>query len=665
MQKLAVLLSVVLLVFGLTGCNLEDPETNNPPGQTTNSRTNNNPGTTTPDTALPDANASPDTGESQDATSDTSPLPGPDGCTALTCSEAGAQCGFIEDGCGQTIDCGDCPFGTCDRNNQCRCSPETNGTFCDRLAAECGELTAADNCGNERTVDCGACEGVFQCGDGGTPNRCGCTPGTCDEGMCGQLADGCGNVINCGTCTTPGENCGGGNAGPNRCGAGECIPATCSSLGAQCGVVGDGCGNTVDCGSCTGIGQSCTGSNQCVCKPETRTQFCQRLGAQCGQRTGTDNCGNSRTEDCGGCNAPETCSNNSCVCIGESTAELCQANGLTCGPAQLFNQCGQLVDINCGNCAGPHDVCTANQCVCQGESAATLCNARNFNCDSAQIVDRCSVTRTVDCGACGPNDTCSNNRCACVGEDAAQLCTANGRQCGPLTVQDSCGATRQIDCGDCGLSNVCNGGQCCQPRTCQQAGAACGSTSDGCGGTLFCGGCSHLDGWVDDGLPANCCFSNQSCLCRQRNYLTYSCGANNQCAGTITGNDTEVSQCSSCSDGNSCTTDTCSNGQCGSTPVCAGTTASCGCTTCTDCRLLNGWYSTGLTAPCCSGFDTSCECYVEEERRYSCNGTTCDYSVVQTRAVITTGFPCRLCQGICDVLSGQCCGQGEICLEPF
>jgi hypothetical protein len=42
-------------------------------------------------------------------------------------------------------------------------------------------------------------------------------PMTCPSTQqCGQASDGCGNVLNCGTCTPP-ETCGGGGT-PGKCG---------------------------------------------------------------------------------------------------------------------------------------------------------------------------------------------------------------------------------------------------------------------------------------------------------------------------------------------------------------------------------------------------------------------------------------------------------------
>jgi hypothetical protein len=99
------------------------------------------------------------------------------------------------------------------------------------------------------------------CGVGGA-NKCGtgvCMPKTCASlnFNCGTAGDGCGNTLDCGTCTTP-QTCGGAGS-PNRCG---CKPKTCDAAGAKCGTVADGCGGMDTCQACP-HGQSCV-ANQCV-----------------------------------------------------------------------------------------------------------------------------------------------------------------------------------------------------------------------------------------------------------------------------------------------------------------------------------------------------------------------------------------------------------------
>jgi hypothetical protein len=53
------------------------------------------------------------------------------------------------------------------------------------------------------------------------------------------------------------KTCGGGGT-PFKCGAPTCTPRTCSDAGANCGKVADGCGGLLDCGSCP-TGQTCGG----------------------------------------------------------------------------------------------------------------------------------------------------------------------------------------------------------------------------------------------------------------------------------------------------------------------------------------------------------------------------------------------------------------------
>jgi hypothetical protein len=77
-----------------------------------------------------------------------------------------------------------------------------------------------------------------------------CTATTCAaQGIaCGPAGDGCGNVLQCGSCAA-GQTCGGGGSG--KCGSTvTCHPETCASQHLQCGPAGDGCGNEIQCGNC-------------------------------------------------------------------------------------------------------------------------------------------------------------------------------------------------------------------------------------------------------------------------------------------------------------------------------------------------------------------------------------------------------------------------------
>ena len=97
-----------------------------------------------------------------------------------------------------------------------------------------------------------------------------CTPLTCAQQhiTCGPAGDGCGNEVMCGTCTGM-DTCGGGGVF-GQCGypdAGSCTPRTCEEQGYNCGENGDGCGGIVQCGTCT-LPQICGGGPlPSVCGP--------------------------------------------------------------------------------------------------------------------------------------------------------------------------------------------------------------------------------------------------------------------------------------------------------------------------------------------------------------------------------------------------------------
>ena len=97
-----------------------------------------------------------------------------------------------------------------------------------------------------------------------------CTPRTCQQQniTCGPAGDGCGGLLQCGSCMAP-QTCGGGMV-YGHCGypdAGTCVPKTCQELGAKCGANGDGCGNIIQCGTCT-LPQVCGGGGiPNVCGP--------------------------------------------------------------------------------------------------------------------------------------------------------------------------------------------------------------------------------------------------------------------------------------------------------------------------------------------------------------------------------------------------------------
>ena len=220
-----------------------------------------------------DATDEPDVGV--DTGMDTMPEDGggdvePDTCEPTTCEAEEAECGEIDDGCGGTLECGTCENGECGlmEPNVCGCDPWSEDEFCTETGAECGVKTALDNCGVQRTVSCGGCDGGVCEND----NTCSCMPED-EQVLCNDNGLQCGGAtvqgpcgerqVECGTCDQfPASAC----QSDNTC---ACEPKTCSEVAGTCGVFPDGCGGTVNCTSgCTDY-LATGGYHTCYQNPQT------------------------------------------------------------------------------------------------------------------------------------------------------------------------------------------------------------------------------------------------------------------------------------------------------------------------------------------------------------------------------------------------------------
>jgi hypothetical protein len=199
-----------------------------------------------------------------------------------TCDELRANCGVVTDTrCGGTISCGQCDGGVCGAvmPNVCAigmalapdgglCTPKT----CADVGANCGAVS--NGCGG--LLQCGTCDAGASCGIGDAANVCAvgvpdaaCPAQSCaQQGIfCGMAGDGCGNAIDCGPCASP-NTCGGGGQG-GLCGAPVCKRIDCAAQGISCGPAGDGCGGPLDCGNTCSLPQTCGGGTrpgQCGCQ---------------------------------------------------------------------------------------------------------------------------------------------------------------------------------------------------------------------------------------------------------------------------------------------------------------------------------------------------------------------------------------------------------------
>ena len=412
---------------------------------------------------------------------------GGNGCNPRTCKDFGYTCGDNGDGCGGVLHCGACtPPEYCGGGGYSKCGGQGFGPdggpilsctpkSCADYPGTCGPQD--DGCGGV-TSSCGACQSPEYCGGGGqSPSQCGgnnghlsdggnpCTPATtCPAGQnCGVAADGCGGLINCGTCQNP-QTCGGGGA-PSQCGGNNginpdgsliCTPTTCAALGNPCGQQGDGCGGVLTCTQCVlpqtcgggGAPGKCGGNNgvspdgSLICTPKTCASF---PSTTCGPQA--DGCGGV-TSYCNPCAAPDTC-----------------------GGGGVPNKCGNSNLLpDGGNPCTPKGSCTGGQ----------NCGQQADGCGGVITCGTC--TSPFVCGGGGTPGVCGNSG---VGPDGGALCTpktcANAPggpyDCG--VVGDGCGGLT-ASCGACLPPFICGGGG--QPNQCGDSNLPDGGDAGGCTG---------------------------------------------------------------------------------------------------------------------------------------------------------------------------------------
>ena len=364
-------------------------------------------------------------------------------CPRPSCPQ-GAECGSFTNACGQSRSCGSCTMPeVCDlASRTCDCPYEGDQAFCARTNTQCGSKTAMDNCGMMRTVNCGtsACTDGRTC-DGAT-NTCVCPSPVCPQGaQCGSVTNACGSTTMCGSCSNE-RTC---NTATRQC----ICPTPVCPQGAQCGSVTNACGNTTQCGVC---------SNDRVCDAAARTCDCPTptcpQASSCGVITNACNA----TVDCGGCLGGDTCVNNVCTppaCTYEGDTTFCSRTGSQCGSKTAMDNCGMTRTVDCGVSACTDDrVCDAsNQCTCP----IPVCPA---GAQCGLISNACGAM--TSCGTCTSPQTCDmmSLQCVCTAENDEDFCTRTGAKCGSKTAMDNCGMTRTVDCGGCPM------GQCKADNTC-------------------------------------------------------------------------------------------------------------------------------------------------------------------------------------------------------
>lgn len=243
--------------------------------------------------------------------------------------------------------------------------------------------------------------------DGGTAGQAGhdagpggCVAWTCAKlgAGCGQAPDGCGGVLECGTCPA-GQFCGG--KGPNVCGTDPCVNKTCAEGNASCGYASNGCGSVIDCGTC---------KDGEVCEIRVDSQFCRFEGCN-----NTDFCQSRKLKSGWHCDISTRVR---CAEQGECGVV---AERVDCGAQGCSNgACGTACVTPCQGHCGSYQGCSCGDCPTDSDCIDNVCKV---DCQKA-CYGYCGTLNGCACGSCTSPDTCVSNKCVCKeGATGSQACT--------------------------------------------------------------------------------------------------------------------------------------------------------------------------------------------------------------------------------------------------
>ena len=455
-----------------------------------------------------------------------------------------------------------------------------------------------------------------------------CTRG--DWQYCGDIGDGCGGTLHCGTCSS-GSWCVGNvcrSEGPLDAGA----LLSCSVPGGTyCGDIGNGVGGKLECGSCP-TGWTCT-DNLCVAEPPVCTPigcgtgssgFCGKIGDQCGHKV-----------DCAGCAAGQLCKGSHCVPATGCEPTTCNPKGGQYCGGDIGDGCGD--SIHCGDCSAAGWTCVDHLCkggpdcnhVTCGAGAGKYCGVIGDNCGDS-----------LDCGTCIAGENCVNSQCVPNACTPLTCAPPGGQYCGGA-IGDGCGGQLTCDAPcpsgwDC-VDHRCVGDSTCNRLTACSTGTPysyCGDIGNRCGDTLHCPA-SCADGQICDKDTRLCKGDPTTCkpgTCSNGTAFNYCGTVGDGCGGSL-----------------NCPTD-CGAGQVCDTAksLCKGDPAVCVPITCT--AENGGRYCGGAIGDNCGGAitcDAACPTgFACEKNACVCKSTSCG---------ACSGLSCQVvrCDASSTTLSGK------------
>lgn len=499
-------------------------------------------------------------------------------CLALdaVCDSAAGHC--VQ--CEETADCAQdwlCKDRVCTPPaKKCATTKECAGDqVCDKAAGQCVQCVDASDCSDGQgcvenlcvNTQCSA--GASQCKNDKTRQVCSsgvwtatacasdeacfggaCLPLVCEPGtgqcqgdqlqLCSAAGTGWGKAKAC--------------ASGQVCKGGACVAMGCSPGQKLC------TGNKLETCTAQGLWQTadCGPSQACATDPagaQCKPVICQALSKTCqGNAVATCNATGTAKTLAAPCETPATCKDGACV-----TPQLCTPGATSCATDKSVAVC-----VPSGNAYETLTCAEGKFCV-NGKCAVVGCAVGLTQCAGA-VLQTCVSggvwQNSVDCGLNGA--TCQNGKCEALPCIFGNYGCVDGV---PAFCTKDAGWSKQSPCP--GGQTCVNKGE-CKAKVC----------------TPFLGFCQGSDAMLCDStgtvssLVAKCGATGQVCTDGQCGAFPKICSPGaKQCAGDVLQTCNEsgtVWQGALCSDGDPCTADTCSQGQCTKSTAADGTACASG-----------------------------------------------------------------------------------------